>query len=620
MFLKRLVVTLHRDDSGAAIVSAIGVMAVGLLLSSLIMASVVSGVGFTSATKAGVQSQSSAEAGVSVALASLHAGTCDETNGEFSSAEGETPIYSATVYRQDAIGNWTPGCPVSGTPAVKVVANGTASALGVAGQVGNDESKVEAVFSTAPVTNEILATGPAVYAYSSQGFSGSGTLVSADGSNSNVMVKQGDVSCSGGAGMAADLVVNNGNLALSGSCNVTGSVWVSGTLTMSGGVRVNGNVYAGAVSIPNGKVGGGIWSNSTATIGSSTVGGSVTAKGNVSLSSTTVGGSVWSQGKLSTTGSSKITGNAIATGNIELLASDTISGSAWAGGQISTTWGGLINGNATANTITMGGGDIKGMSWGRVSITHNGWYTVSGSVTAKQLNLNGGPSPRYLGTTTVIPSGVGDGPLTPESTAATPQPLIPNWVDFTYKPADWAGFTVVTLPSTPCDYGSFQAAVTSLGGTKGVIDARACSASTLAITGWQTLTITNDLAIFGKSFSLSGGGHIASAQSHKLWFITTDDTDNDLPTCITNDFKIDGGFVIDATLDTMVYTPCKATISSGIKWRGQVFAGKVVVDGGAKITFVPVGLPNVDLSTGFSSVSDETTTDWTMTSSRNVAP
>jgi hypothetical protein len=618
MFLGRIRFAASRDDSGVAMVAVIGMMAVGLLLSSLIMASVVHGVGFTSATKAGVQSQASAEAGIAAAVAGLKSGKCTISNGIYKSAEGATPTYSAKIYSQSALGTWSQTCPVSGTTAVKVLSDGTAAAFGAAGQSANDESHVEALFSTVPQDTSILATGPAVYAYSSQGFSGSGTLVSADGTTSNVMVKQGDVNCSGGAGLAADLIVNAGNLTLSGSCNVAGNVWVSGSITLSGGVKVSGNIVAGSVSIPNGKVGGSIWSNGTTSIGSSTIGGNIYSTGATTLSSSNLTtGSVFSGSTLTLGGSSKVAASAISAGNLVLSGGDTISGSAWSGGDISTTWGGLISGNATAKTITMGGGNIQGMSWASSSLNISGWYQISGAATTKVANISNGPSPRYQGGLTVISSGPGPGPTPPSPATATAAPLIPIWVDFVYTPADWSGFSFATV-SGSCGYSAFQAAVDSFGGQPGVIDARGCSSS-ISISSYQAIAMSNDLAIIGKRFDLGGSASFTSPSHHKLWFITEDTTDNDEPTCTTGDFNIGGGFSFSTTLDVMVYTPCKANISSGIKWRGQIFAGKVTVDGAAKITFVPVGLPKIDLATGLATTEDTATTNWTLESTRNVS-
>jgi len=579
VLLNKITLRLRRDDEGAALVVVIGLMAVGMLLTSLIMSSSISGVGFTSSTRAGVQSQASAEAGVEVALAGIRAGSCASKSGIYASAADATPIYRAEVWSQNGGGTWTQSCPVSNTVAIKIVSGGTADALGVAGQSGNDRSNVEAIFSTTPQDTSILATGPAVYAYSSQGFAGSGTLVSADGAMANVMVKEGNVTCSGGAGMAADLVVNNGNLTLSGSCNVTGHVWVSGKLTMSGGVRVSGNISAAEIEIPNGTVGGSAWSKGKVTIGTATIAGSLVAGGNVSLSSTTIGQSVWSSA------------------------------------DVATVWGTTINGGVTAKTISMGGGDIKGMSWATASVTHNGWYTVTGSVTTKQLNLGNGPTPRYKGSTTVSSGGVGTGPI---ASPAPTAPFIPAWVDFTYKESDWTGFAHTSI-SGACDYNAFQGAVNSFGSRPGVIDARGCSAA-ITISGYQQLTIQNDLAIIANSWNFGGSGSIYSASNRKLWLITPDDTADHLPTCTApkGNFTDGGGFKISTTIDAMVYTPCQVNIGSSIQWRGQVFGGKVVVDGGSKFTFKAVGLPGVDLSTGIVDVPSTEDAVWSLESTRNL--
>ncbi len=298
------------DDEGAALALVIGLMFVGLLITSLIMAAIVGGIGFTSAARSGVESQAAADAGVAVAQAGLEAGTCGSVAGLYKSAAGAVPAYSAQVWRADSTGSWVSGCPIGSSTQVKIVSQGTTSAAGVAGKKGNDKSRVEAVYSIPVVVSGIAATGAAVYAYSSTGFGGSGHLISVGGSQPDVLVKTGNVSCSGSSEGITDLVVNNGTLNISGSCNVAGNAWASGRATLSGGVTVAGNLVANGITISSGTVTKSAWSTLDLTMsgGSALVSQNATAKSLSMTGSARILGSAWIYGA-SSVSNSTIAGN-----------------------------------------------------------------------------------------------------------------------------------------------------------------------------------------------------------------------------------------------------------------------------------------------------------------------
>jgi len=622
MFLKQIntrldTVRKNGDDAGSALAAVIGVMAVGLILSALVMSSVIGGMGFTSSTNAGVQSQASAESGIAVAQAGIAAGTCSSVNGVYKSAVGQTPEYKATVWRLNGAGTWEIGCPTATNAQMRIVADGQAINDGVVGNSSQDKSSVEARYASPVAETSVSATGPAVYSFSSQGFSGSGTLVSVDGSKPSVMVKEGDVNCSGGAAMTGDLVVNHGNLAISGSCNVTGSAWVSGSTNISGGVKVGGDLVASSLVINSGKVDGSVWTTGATNISSGTMGGSIYSAP-ATLNSSKVAGSVWSTGVANLGGSSEVTGSVIGDG-IKLNGSDKIKSHAYSTEDISLTWGGEITGNATGKTVTIAGGNVKGQAWGSNNVFIQDWTSINGSVVTKARTGTGTAS----GGQTIVPTGPGAGPIAPARTGKPATPVVPKWVDFDYVASDWTGYSVGVVGAA-CGYNEFQAVVSSFGTLPGVIDARACS-SAISISSYQKIDMKNDLVIIGKSFNFGGSAGFTSTNKHKLWFITPDKVDNDLPTCTTTgsftpgDFTIGGGFTIQNTIDTMVYSPCKVNISSGIKWRGQIFGGQVTVDGAAQVAYVPIGLPGVDLSTGESSNSAPTAKVWTLNSTRNLS-
>ncbi len=293
MLLTRIFRGMRRDD-GAALAAVLGLMAVGLIMTSLILTSVVSGLGFTTSTRAGVQAQAAAEAGVAAARAGLAAGTCSDTSGApvYTSPTGTSPRYSAAIFRPIS-GGWEAKCPVGTTTQVKIVSTGFADQSGIVGQGSGNSIKLEAILAATSTPTAIKASGPAVYAYSSTGFGGGGTLYSIDGSSPGVMIKTGNVACTGGASGISNLVVENGTLSIDGGCSITGTAWASGRITTVGGAIIGGSLVGAGVTHGGKTINGNVWSTSDVTIGGGgTIGGTVAAQ-SLSLTNGNVKGDVW---------------------------------------------------------------------------------------------------------------------------------------------------------------------------------------------------------------------------------------------------------------------------------------------------------------------------------------
>jgi hypothetical protein len=603
---------LHNDENGVALAAVLGIFAVAIILSSVILSSITSGLGQTSSTRATVQSQAAADAGIAVAQASLLAGTCvANSNGNFASAAGVEPRYSTSIWRARADGSWEQGCPASGASSVRILSGGTAASPGANGNTTGDKSTVEAIFAAPTAPTLIQPTGPALYSYSSNGFEGSGKLQSADGSSANVFVKTGNVNCSGASNMQGDLVVY-GNVELSGSCGVTGSLWATGTVKLSGGVHVGGNVIGSAVTINSGSVGGTVWSPGTTSLSPATVGGGVVA-GPLTFSDGSVAGSVWSTGAVSV--GAKVGGN-VSAASLTFSAVGNVVGSASSTGTISVNWGQYIGGSATAAGFVLNGGQVRGVAWtaGNAQIAGNN----PGAVYAKSTSGGGTANPL-----SVTPTGT---PISRKPAALPPAPpaiatpVIPEWVDFDYRAEDWNGFVPVTM-SGACSYPEIKAALLGAGSSKAVLDLRTCT-NGITVDGSNELNLTNDLVIIAKKFNLNNGGFTTSG-SQKLWLITPD-TQVTTPTaplaCSTDrGFIMTGGFKMAEGISTMVYTPCKAVITSGIHLRGQIYAGAAAVDGAAIVTYRGIGLPGVDLGLGTATPPAGAPPVWTLNAIRNVA-
>lgn len=324
--LRRLV----RTERGAALSAVVGLMAVGVVLTAVVASSVITATGVTTSVRAGVQSQAAAEAGVAAARNGLVTGTCAANAGRYTSSVA--PEYVATVWTKVS-GSWVRGCPANTTVETRILSSGYSTNDGQGGVSGRDQTNIEVVLSTIAATTTtttttptpqpvtLTASGPAIYAYNASGFGGSGKLVSIDGSSPSVLVKTGDVTCSGGSSGQADWVIDGGAFTVNGSCNITGTVWVDKALSVSGGPSIGGSAVAASINLS----------------GSSKIGGSAWATGDVRLDG----------------GGTQVGVNVTAGGNLTIVGSAAVKGHTWVQLHTSLDWGTNIAGNARSRTLSV---------------------------------------------------------------------------------------------------------------------------------------------------------------------------------------------------------------------------------------------------------------------------
>lgn len=238
----------NRPEQGSALVAVIGVVAVGLILTLVVAGSLVSGMGFTSATRAGVQSQAAADAGVAAARAGLNTvGNCatQPTPGKYVSTV--EPVYTATL-QYNAGAGWQNGCPTATTTQVRIVSKGTSLAKGVAGRSSGDTSTVETVVGW--LTPGVDPSGVGMYLYKGGLFEANSSLDLSEIEGAGLMVKDGNLDCLKNGSKINGNVYVNGDLTFTGSCTVLGDAWVTGKATLGSGL-IDGDLTAGSVSPAN---------------------------------------------------------------------------------------------------------------------------------------------------------------------------------------------------------------------------------------------------------------------------------------------------------------------------------------------------------------------------------
>lgn len=665
------------DEHGVALPTVIIFMFAGVLLSLVVASTVMYSYTFSSSTRASVQSQASAEAGIAAARAGLLENECTTNGGLF---KNDDPYYRVQVFRPNGTGGWTPGCPSIAEDA-RIVSLGDASSKGVNGDATGDQATIEAILGSFGSDTALTASGPAIFAYSASGAGAGGRLVSLDGTNVDVMLSTGTVVCDGGFQGAANVVVKSGTLNAVAGCNLAGNVWVNGTVNISGGASIGGSVTAGEVNISNGSVAGNIWADNLFNGTNGTVGGWVSA-GKLQLGGANVG-AAWSRnatsatmsggrvrGVLTVNGPLTITGGTlegpvVAAGAVST--STSVSGGISAGGDVTVT-GGTTTGVTSTGTLRLNGGNVNGTvravgfamsnSWSTIAggtFSGAGCFTTSGAINGAMrvasVSSGAGCQPQnnpawwWNGfSLTVGPSAAPPAPTLAGSPIKPPALTVPNWIDFGSKPehftdAGWRDgsgtpFTVVPIGGN-CTQLQIYNALNAIGTAPGVIDARGCS-NGIQLTGSGTeytgpfgwgddlsrsgFTLKADLAIIANKFDLGGSGRFTGAGTgSQLWLINPDTIANQSPDCAAGQqLKIDGGFTFQK-LSTMIYSPCKVVIGSSTKLTGQIFAGQTQIAGGATVTYTAVGLPGFDLNLG--EETSVTASEWQrpIVSQRNIS-
>lgn len=323
-FIKRRLQYFGAKERGSALIAVLGVMGVASVIGITTTSMSLQALGVTTSTRAGVQAEAAAEAGVDYAAANLDTSVCQPTY-----ANSTSPIFSVTVAYSNVAtspgatdNSWVIGCPTSsGVARLKLVSVGTASSLGVAGNTSQDVRTVEAIYSytQSPPPYAIIPSGGALYAYSQVDPTVNNMTINQAGTvRPSIQFLTGSVTCTSGTTITGDVYLGAGALTATSGCTINGDLWAKGAVSIQSG-EVTGNVHsagtgsgdavslatssiidgaiysAGSVSIA-GQVGGNIVAGPSATSSNfsnaSSVGGSVVTSGTVSAPAGVIHGTV----------------------------------------------------------------------------------------------------------------------------------------------------------------------------------------------------------------------------------------------------------------------------------------------------------------------------------------
>ncbi|MFC5928094.1 hypothetical protein D6T64_10325 [Cryobacterium melibiosiphilum] len=276
------------DDRGAALIAVIGVMAVIAIITITVAATTLSALGVTSATRAGVQAQAAAEAGIATAAASLARQSCPALT-----SPGSAPRFAiALAYQQGGdAADWIPGCPPAGSTRVRVLSTGTADTPGIPDNASGNTRTVEAIYGSTAVEP---ARPAAITAHSGVAFTDSSQLQVGDANRPVVQAGAGNVSCAGSNVLAGDLSIPVGTLALEQSCQLFGTAQVGGAARIAGSVIVHGDLTAQSLTTSQSSIvrGNAVIVRAATLTDSSQVQGNLNAESLVTTGSAQVGGTI----------------------------------------------------------------------------------------------------------------------------------------------------------------------------------------------------------------------------------------------------------------------------------------------------------------------------------------
>lgn len=244
--------SLVRRDTGAALPMVIVVFLVSIGLAGAFLISIVGASQITSTTKASVQAQAAAEAGIAIAASQLRSGPCSAVaTTDHSVGSGATARILSVEY--GSAPDWNGTCESSNR--LRIRAEGETN-------TADRLVTVETVFAytppmpTPPTDSVVLRSAAGLV------LSGNSEITTVDETiPGDVYIEDGNFSCTGSGEVTGNVYVAKGTASLANGCSVSGDLIASGNVTLNKG-NVGGHVRSvdGTASISsNSSVGGQVY-------------------------------------------------------------------------------------------------------------------------------------------------------------------------------------------------------------------------------------------------------------------------------------------------------------------------------------------------------------------------
>lgn len=304
--------------------AVLGVMGVTVVIAVTTTTASLHAVGITTSTRASVEAEAAAEAGIDYAASQLATSVCRSL---YSSSTA--PVFSVVVSYSNLSTSpgttdtsWVSGCPTStSAQRLKLVSTGTASTVGVAGNTTGNTRRVEAIYpyTPSPPSYTIVPSGPATYSYSQQDSTINNLTITQAGTvRPSLVYLSGSATCTSGTQITGNVILGGGGLSVTSGCTINGDLSTSGVVSVQSGevtgnvnasgvqsgvsvslspsAVVDGSIYGAGPVLVDGKVGSNVVAGPTAGTSTfsnqSSVGGSVVSAGTVSAASGSVKGTI----------------------------------------------------------------------------------------------------------------------------------------------------------------------------------------------------------------------------------------------------------------------------------------------------------------------------------------
>ncbi|KQO97397.1 hypothetical protein ASF30_13180 [Leifsonia sp. Leaf264] len=598
--------------------AVIGLLFMLIVVSLVVTSAAASAAGFSTSTRALIQSQANANSGIEAVRAQLMAGNfvCAKTN-----ASTEPPFSAVVTYTGITGPLACAGGMVAGTPtSAQIVSTGFADSQGVAGASNGNQAKVGATIDIQIVPGGI-SLDKAIFTEGSMLLDNSSEVHdSADNALDGNVYSNNKVTCKTD-GIIEGTIYARGGLEITNTCKALGTIWVDGDVQLNASdVNLSGSVFAtGKADLGKSHIGGNVVVNNNVTAGDSSgftctsgvaanvcgsiysLGGKITLGNN----GTVVKGSLYARGDIGIGG-----GNKTVAGNVVSLTGQvTSSNDGGALGVVAT--GGKIALNKVPNPAT-GYCDADA-------------GTVFPACAANSVFL---PTP-----STATPSFVVELPMFSPATTlnlgtassvvkvtAPPRQGMPQIFASEYA-TKWAGWTIVTAPANMCSSNNsdWTPRLDTLLSTyqvnptiKLLVKFNCANAVTL---GNDTVKLRGDLAFSSMTgFDSQNDLTIKSndgAVHNMMWIVPSDSpgvtwSDAD-PVNAPGQKKAACSPSRDITLNkaapdsktsVFFYTPCFFKLTNGATFNGQIYSGSSSYPTGFKFTRAVMTVPGVSIPGG----------------------
>lgn len=332
MFLAARFRRIAKEESGAALLAAIGLTAVAAIIALTVTSSTLYAVGYSTATRSGVQAQAAAEGGIDFAAASLGTAAAG-CLAQYASTTA--PVFTVNVSYSnldpspvpDVDTSWVSGCPTTtAVKRLKLDSIGTADTFGLAGNASGDTRKLSAIYPyTLTALPWLTGTGASIYSFAQTDTTVNNLTITQGGTVlPTIQYLSGSMACTSGSTIKGNVILGSGGASLASGCVIDGDLYASGTINLQNS-RVYGKVSASTGTYP-----------SVALSNSAIVDGSVLAAGPVKLQGA-VGGSVVA----GPTGGASVFSNQTTVGGSVVVAG-TVSNSGTVAGTITENNTGMV--------------------------------------------------------------------------------------------------------------------------------------------------------------------------------------------------------------------------------------------------------------------------------------